>query len=132
MTFRLGVDVGGTFTDLLLLEEESSRIVRAKVPTTPKDPSQGVLSGIEKICALAGIEPSEIANLLHGTTIATNTILEGKGARVGLITTEGFRFILQIARSHIPGGLGGWITHPKPKPLAPLELTIEARERIDK
>jgi len=132
MSYRLGVDVGGTFTDLLLMEEESGRVVRAKVLSTPKDPSRAVLAGIDKICATAGIKAAEIGNLLHGTTIATNAILEGKGARVGLITTEGFRFTLQIARSHIPGGLGGWITHPKPAPLAPLELTIEARERIDK
>ncbi len=132
MSYRLGVDVGGTFTDLLLLDEESRRMVRAKVPSTPKDPSQGVLAGIAKICAAAGVDPAEVGNLLHGTTIATNAILEGKGARVGMVTTEGFRFLLQIARSHIPGGLGGWITHPKPVPLVPLELTIEARERIDK
>src|SRR5580658_2929543 len=114
MSYRLGVDVGGTFTDLLLMEEQSGHIVRAKVLSTPKDPSRAVLAGIDKICAAAGIKAAEIGNLLHGTTIATNAILEGKGARVGLITTEGFRYTLQIARSHIPGGLVGWITHPKP------------------
>ena len=132
MSYRLGVDVGGTFTDLLLIEESSGRTHRAKVPSTPSDPSLGVLAGIDRICGQAGIDPGRISNVLHGTTIATNTILEGKGARVGVITTEGFRFLLHTARSHIPGGLGGWIIHPKPEPLAPLELTVEVRERIDK
>ena len=132
MSYRLGVDVGGTFTDLLLIEEGSGRTHRAKVPSTPSDSSLGVLAGIDRICARAGIDPGEITNVLHGTTVATNTILEGKGARVGVITTEGFRFLLHTARSHIPGGLGGWIIHPKPEPLAPLELTVEVRERIDK
>ena len=132
MSYRLGVDVGGTFTDLLLIEERDGRTYRAKVSSTPGDPALGVLAGIDRICGLAGIDPGHITNVLHGTTVATNTILEGKGARVGVVTTEGFRFLLHTARSHIPGGLGGWIIHPKPEPLAPLELTVEVRERIDK
>jgi len=131
-SYRLGVDVGGTFTDLLLIEERAGRTYRAKVSSTPGDPALGVLAGIDRICGLAGIDPGRITNVLHGTTVATNTILEGKGARVGVVTTEGFRFLLHTARSHIPGGLGGWIIHPKPEPLAPLELTVEVRERIDK
>ena len=130
MSYRLGVDVGGTFTDLLLIEEQSGRTFRAKVASTPADPSVGVLRGIDRVCEEVGISPTTITHVLHGTTIATNTILEGKGARVGLVTTEGFRQILQIARSHIPGGLGSWVVHPKNVPLAPLELTVEARERI--
>ena len=130
MSYRLGVDVGGTFTDLLLIEEQSGQTFRAKVPSTPADPSIGVLQGIDRVCEEVGISPNTITHVLHGTTVATNTILEGKGARVGLITTEGFRQILQIARSHIPGGLGSWVVHPKNVPLAPLELTVEAHERI--
>src|SRR5690606_39473686 len=78
----------------------------------------------------AGITLAEVAAILHGTTVATNAILEGKGARVGLVTTEGFRQVLQIARSFVPGGLAGWIIWPKPEPLAPLELTVEAIERV--
>jgi len=132
MSYRLGVDVGGTFTDFLLIESGSGRATRAKVLSTPADPSRAVLEGIKKVCAIARIDPSAIADVLHGTTVATNVVLEGKGARVGLVATQGFRFMMQIARSHIPGGLGGWITHPKPQPLAPLEITIEAVERIDK
>jgi N-methylhydantoinase A len=130
MGYRLGVDVGGTFTDLLLIDESTGETFRAKVPSTPSDQSVGVLAGIEKICALANIAPSQISELMHGTTVATNAVLEGKGARVGLITTEGYRQVLQIARSFVPGGLAGWIVWPKPKPLAALENTFEVKERI--
>ena len=129
MAFRLGVDVGGTFTDLLLIDESSGGTFRAKVPSTPQDSSIGVLNGIERVCANAGVEPSEITHVMHGTTVATNAILTGKGARVGIVTTEGYGQMLQIARSFVPGILAGWIIWPKPEPLAPLELTIEAKER---
>jgi N-methylhydantoinase A/oxoprolinase/acetone carboxylase beta subunit len=130
MTYRLGVDVGGTFTDLLLVEEGTGRTWRAKTPSTPQDQSVGVLRGIDKVCGQAGIAMTEISQVLHGTTVATNAILEGKGARVGLVTTEGFRQVLQIARSYVPGGLAGWIIWPKPEPLAALENTVEVPGRI--
>ena len=130
MTYRLGVDVGGTFTDLLLVDETSGRTWRAKTPCTPEDQSIGVLRGIEKACMQAGVELREISRVLHGTTIATNAILEGKGARVGLVTTDGFRQVLQIARSFVPGGLAGWIIWPKPEPLADLQDTVEVVGRI--
>ncbi len=130
MTYRLGVDVGGTFTDILLINEESGETYRAKTASTPADQSVGVLRGIERACAEAGLTMAEIAEVFHGTTVATNAILEGKGARVGLVTTEGFRQVLQIARSFVPGGLAGWIIWPKPEPLAALEDTVEVRGRI--
>jgi N-methylhydantoinase A len=130
MSYRLGVDVGGTFTDVLLVEEGSGRTWSAKTASTPADQSVGVLTGIGKACAEAGIELSEVASVLHGTTVATNAILEGKGATVGLVTTRGFRQVLQIARSFVPGGLAGWIIWPKPEPLAALENTVEVDERI--
>ncbi|MEW2506130.1 hydantoinase/oxoprolinase family protein [Amycolatopsis sp. NPDC047767] len=128
--YRLGVDVGGTFTDVLLVEETTGGTWRAKTPSTPADQSVGVRNGIAKVCADAGIALSEVAQVLHGTTVATNAILEGKGARVGLVTTRGFRQVLQIARSYVPGGLAGWIIWPKPEPLAALENTVEVDERI--
>ena len=131
MSYRLGVDVGGTFTDLLLIDEGSGETYRAKVPSTPEDSSIAVLGGIEKVCDSADVDPGEITHVMHGTTVATNTILEGKGARVGLVTSEGHRQVLQIARSFVPGILAGWIIWPKPEPLAPLEATIEAKERRD-
>ena len=127
--YRLGVDVGGTFTDLLLIEEETGHAWTAKVPSTPQDSSQGVLNGIERICGYAGIEPADIGAVMHGTTVATNTILTQTGARVGLVTTKGYKQTLQIARSYVPGGLGGWVIFNKADPLAPLELTVEADER---
>jgi len=130
MAYRLGVDVGGTFTDLLLLHEESGRFWRNKTPSTPADSSEGVMNGVAAICATAEITPSDIALFLHGTTVATNAVLEGKGARVGLLTSEGYRQVLQIARSLVPGGLAAWIVWPKPEPLAKLEDTFEIGGRI--
>jgi N-methylhydantoinase A len=130
MTYRLGVDVGGTFTDVLLVEEASGATWRAKTASTPSDQAVGVLTGIAKVCDEAGIALSEVAQVLHGTTVATNAILEGKGATVGLVTTKGFRQVLQIARSYVPGGLAGWIIWPKPEPLAALENTVEIDERV--
>ena len=130
MRYRLGVDVGGTFTDILLIDENSGQSFRAKTPSTPQDQSVGVLNGIRKACAAADITLDAIGPVMHGTTVATNAILEGKGARVGLVTTRGFRQVLQIARSFVPGGLAGWIIWPKPEPLAALEHTVEAVERI--
>ncbi|MHA6626520.1 hydantoinase/oxoprolinase family protein [Pseudonocardia sichuanensis] len=130
MSYRLGVDVGGTFTDVLLVEEASGATWRAKTASTPSDQAVGVLNGIGKVCAEAGIALSDVAEVLHGTTVATNAILEGKGATVGLVTTRGFRQVLQIARSYVPGGLAGWIIWPKPEPLAALENTVEVDERI--
>ena len=130
MTYRLGVDVGGTFTDLLLFDDATGATNRAKVHSTPADPSQAVLSGTTSICSQAGIKPSEIESFLHGTTVATNAILQGKGARVGLIVTEGYRQVLQVARSFVPGGLAGWIIWPKPTPLASLEDTVEVSGRM--
>ncbi len=130
MSYRLGVDVGGTFTDLLLIDEKSGDVFTAKVPSTPHDSSVGVLNGIEKVCKNAGIDPKKITHFMHGTTVATNTVLTGSGAKVGLVTTKGYRQVLQIARSFVPGGLGGWVIYNKSLPIAPLALTIEADERI--
>ena len=128
--YRLGADVGGTFTDILLIEEASGRSFTAKVPSTPQDSSIGVLNGIERVCDQAGVSLADISHVMHGTTVATNTVLTASGARVGLVTTKGYKQVLQIARSYVPGGLGGWVIFNKSEPLAPLELTIEADERI--
>jgi N-methylhydantoinase A len=131
MTYRLGVDVGGTFTDLLMIDEGSGLTLRTKVPSTPEDPSIAVIEGAKKLCEQAAVSPSEIRQFLHGTTVATNAMLEGKGARVGLVVTEGYRQVLQVARSLVPGGLAAWIIWPKPEPMAALECTIEAKERMN-
>jgi N-methylhydantoinase A len=130
MSYRLGVDVGGTFTDLLLINEDTGETHTAKVPSTPEDSSIGVLNGIARICDESGIDPASVNRVMHGTTVATNAVLTGKGARVGLVTTSGYEDTLQVARSFCPGGLGGWVSFVKKPLLAPLELTIGASERI--
>ena len=131
MGYRLGIDVGGTFTDLLLFHEETGKTVLTKVPSTPADQSVGVLRGIHKIAEIAGIDAGQISLILHGTTVATNAVLEGKGALVGLITTRGFEQVLHVARGQTPGPLAGWIIMIKPDPLAPLELTRGVSARQD-
>ena len=99
---RLGVDVGGTFTDLLLHDEKTKRTFQAKTPSTPEDQSIGVAAGVKLICEKAGISPGDIELILHGTTVATNAVLEGKGARVGLLVTEGFEYTLHLAKAWTP------------------------------
>ncbi len=132
MAYRLGVDVGGTFTDLFLVSDSNGGAqYRVKTPSTPADPSEGVLAGVGRICQEAGIEAADCKNILHGTTVATNAVLESKGARVGLITTQGFKQILHLARSQTPGPLAGWIIMIKPDPPASLADTREAVERMD-
>ena len=90
-----------------------------------------MLTGVRRICEEAGIDVAEVRNILHGTTVATNAVLESKGARVGLITTQGFQQILHLARSQTPGPLAGWIIMIKPDPPASLADTREAVERMD-
>ena len=99
---RVGVDVGGTFTDLIEVDDETGTILVHKLPTTPDDPSKGTVQGIREIAAEAGIEPSDLDQVFHGTTIATNIVIEHNGAKVGMITTEGYRDILHIARHKKP------------------------------
>ncbi len=131
MVYRLGVDVGGTFTDLVLVNEDSGAFYRAKTPSTPVDPSQGVLGGLRRICRDNAVDPGSISHILHGTTVATNAVLEGKGARGGLLTTQGFQQILHLARSQTPGPLAGWIIMQKPEPPVSLKDTREVVERLD-
>ena len=131
MAYRLGVDVGGTFTDLVQVDDATGAFFHMKTPSTPGDPSQVVLEGLRRICRTSNTQPDEISHILHGTTVATNAVLEGKGARVGLLTTEGFREILHLARSQTPGPLAGWIIMVKPEPPASLIDTREVHERLD-
>ena len=131
MTSRLGIDVGGTFTDLLLFNDETRELHLLKTPSTPHDQSEGILTGIEKIIQQSGIPASEIASLLHGTTVSTNIVLEQKGAKVGLLVTKNFEQVLHLARSQTPGPLAGWMIMIKPDPLADLEVTHGIVERIN-
>lgn len=127
---RLAIDIGGTFTDLVLYDDQNKQLHRAKTPTTPEDQSIGLGHGIELICAMTGADPASIDIVLHGTTVATNAVLEGRGARVGLLLTEGFEYTLHLAKSWTPGPLFGWINMKKPEPLAKLLDTRGIKERI--
>lgn len=93
---RVGVDIGGTFTDLVVYDEETGQIVTTKAPTTPKAPEQGLL----RACQQAGIDFSNVSYFMHGTTLVTNMILTRTGAKVGVITSKGFRDVLEIGRSY--------------------------------
>jgi N-methylhydantoinase A len=130
MSSRLGIDVGGTFTDLLLFDERSGAMRLLKTPSTPSDQSIGILNGIQQLIEETGVPASEISALLHGTTVSTNIVLEEKGAKVGLLVTENFEQVRHLARSQTPGPLAGWIIMQKPDPLADLELTRGIRERV--
>ena len=98
----VGVDVGGTFTDIVFTDTDAGRTLVHKVPTTPADPSLGVLAGIGELCERHGVDPAAIDHVFHGTTIATNAVLEGKGARTGMVTTRGYRDVIHVARHQRP------------------------------
>jgi N-methylhydantoinase A/oxoprolinase/acetone carboxylase beta subunit len=98
----IGVDVGGTFTDIVYTDTASNRTLTHKVPTTPDDPSGGVMAGIVELCGRHGIDRAEIDHVFHGTTIATNAVLEYRGATTGIVTTKGYRDILHIGRQQRP------------------------------
>ncbi len=123
--YRVAVDIGGTFTDFAILDQETGQLVLEKTPTTPRDFWQGIARGLE----LAGIEPARIAMLVHGTTIGLNTFLERKGAPVGLITTHGFRDVYEIGRHNRVEMYD--LFYRKPEPLVPREHRREVRERLD-
>jgi N-methylhydantoinase A len=125
----IGVDTGGTFTDVTLLDPATGRVWTAKTPSTPDDPSRGFANGIAEALTAAVLAGGDIARVLHGTTVATNLILEGKGARAALITTEGFKYVLEIGRQDVPrrANLFGWV---KPKRPVPPEHIYEVGGRI--
>ncbi len=127
---RLGIDVGGTFTDLVLIDDDTGQIHLTKTLTTPDHLAEGVLEGIKKILAQVGTSMQEVAYLVHGTTIGTNALIERKGARVGLITTAGFRDVLEIARIERPDEALYDMTVDLPEPLVPRYLRLEVVERI--
>ena len=130
MVSNLGVDVGGTFTDVIVFDESSQELTIDKVLSTPANPSEGVLHGIEEATEKAGTSVSELDLLFHGTTVVTNMLLEETGSRVGLITTEGHEDVLHLARAWTPGPLYGWIGMEKPDPLADLVDTRGVAGRI--
>jgi N-methylhydantoinase A len=130
MSLRLGVDVGGTFTDVLLVSEETGDLTIAKVLSTPQDQSLGVMAGVKQACETHGVGLDALSLILHGSTVVTNMILEEKGAVGGLLTTAGHEQILHLARAWTPGPLYAWMGMIKPDPLVPLWLTRGVPERM--
>src|ERR1044072_2168139 len=127
--YRLGVDVGGTHTDLVLLDTTTGELSVEKVASTPKNPALGVLEGIANFVA-KGIPPSQIGFFAHGTTITTNALLEMRGAKVGLLITQGYRAVQEIQNQARDGNLFDYF-YSKPAPIAPHSLTKEIPERCD-
>lgn len=128
MSYRVGVDVGGTFTDLALYDTETDRLEFAKTPSTPANQALGVANGIRELMDRYNVSSAEIEFFIHGTTVATNTLLERKGAKTALVVTEGFRDVLQIGRQDRPD-LYDWRIR-RSDPLVPRHLRFEVTERV--
>jgi N-methylhydantoinase A len=129
MGYRIGVDTGGTFTDIVMLDESDGHLHRAKVPSVPASPDQAVLNGLAKIESDTGVKAESLSGFIHGTTVATNTLLEGKGANTALLVTRGFRDVLHIVRQDRPS-LYHFKVH-RPPPLVRRRFRIEVSERLD-
>lgn len=125
---RIGIDTGGTFTDLVLLED-SGRALQLKVPSTPDDPARALVEGVRQLLTRAG--GPAISSVAHGTTVATNAMLEERFSSLALITTRGFRHVLEIARQSVPDGYGNSYFWVKPDAIVPLERIFEVDERLD-
>jgi N-methylhydantoinase A len=127
--YALALDVGGTFTDVILVEGESSRLWTTKTATTPSDPATGFFDGVDKILELSSVPGNALKTLSHGTTIATNAILEGNSAKTGMLVTDGFKYVLEIGRAEVPRkeNLYAWV-----KPTRPVRprFVREAPERM--
>jgi N-methylhydantoinase A len=128
---RIGIDTGGTFTDVVAVDEETGRTTTTKTPSTPSDPAEGFLTGIRKVLDAMGLEGDSVTAVSHGTTVATNQLLEGKLDRIGFITTEGYESVLEIARQSVPDGYGNSYFWVKPPRIVPADLVRTVRGRLD-
>jgi N-methylhydantoinase A len=128
---RVGVDTGGTFTDVVAFDEDSGELVATKTPSTPADPADGFLDGIAKVLAALGVGAEAVTAVCHGTTVATNQLLEGKVGRLGFVTTEGFGAMLEIARQSVPDGYGNSYFWVKPPRIVPADLVRTVAGRLD-
>jgi len=128
---RIGVDTGGTFTDVVALDETTGALTVTKTPSTPADPAVGFMAGLTKVLSLLEAGPSDIATISHGTTIATNQLLEGKVGDLGFITSAGFEFMLEIARQSVPDGYGNSYFWVKPDRIVPADRVKAVGGRID-
>ncbi|HZT95246.1 MAG TPA: hydantoinase/oxoprolinase family protein [Chloroflexota bacterium] len=129
--YRVGIDTGGTFTDVVAVDVASGRLTATKTASTPDDPSRALGAGLDKVLTLVGAGRSEVEALIHGTTVATNALLEERFSGLALITTAGFRHILEIARQSVPSGYGNSYFWVKPERIVPLERVHEVDERMN-
>lgn len=128
MSYMIGVDVGGTFTDFSLFDTQTGQLSHYKRSSTPEDPSKAIMGGIQEILAEQHIDPMDVSYLAHGTTVATNALIEKKGARMGLITTQGFKDLMEIGWQRRPSLYD--LRKPKPESLIPAGMRQEVQERI--
>ena len=128
---RIGIDTGGTFTDVVALDEDSGELVTTKTPSTPGNPADGFLTGVRKVLDLMGASGDDITAVSHGTTVATNKLLEGKVEALGFVTTEGYEFILEIARQAVPDGYGNSYFWVKPPRIVPADYVKTVGGRMD-
>src|SRR6266536_1760321 len=128
MTWRLGFDIGGTFTDFVLQDTATGAVVVGKHPTTPRDPSEGALAGLDAVLAAAHAQMSAVDQVVHGTTLGANLVIERKGARTFLVTTRGFRDVLEIQRQ-LRYDINDFFVD-KAAPLVPRDRIVEVTERL--
>ena len=128
---RIGIDTGGTFTDVVALDATTGELVTTKTPSTPANPADGFLTGVHKVLGLLGATGDEVVSVSHGTTVATNQLLEGKVGDLGLITTEGYEFLLEIARQSVPDGYGNSYFWVKPPRIVPVDRVRTVGGRLD-
>jgi N-methylhydantoinase A len=127
---RVGIDTGGTFTDVVAVDERTGALVTTKTPSTPADPAEGFITGIRKVLDLLGESGDAVTGVSHGTTVATNKLLEGKVENLGFITTEGYEFLLEIARQSVPDGYGNSYFWVKPDRIVPADRVRTVRGRL--
>src|SRR5690349_12236497 len=126
---RIGIDVGGTFTDFVLADRIAGRLVRYKEPSVPADPSLSVERGLPPLIERAGIVPSDVELVVHGTTLALNAIIQRRGAKLGLVVSRGNRGVLEIGRAQLPSAFSFLLQ--KEPPLVPRDLVLEVSARLD-
>src|SRR5689334_8820256 len=128
---RIGIDTGGTFTDVVAVEEGTGELVTTKTPSTPSNPADGFINGVTKVLEMMGATGADITAVSHGTTVATNKLLEGKVERLGFVTTEGYEFMLEIARQAVPDGYGNSYFWVKPARIVPADAVRTVGGRMD-
>ena len=128
---RIGIDTGGTFTDVVALDEATGELVTTKTPSTPADPADGFLAAVDKVLGLLGATGADVAAVSHGTTVATNQLLEGRLDRIGFITNDGYEHVLEIARQSVPDGYGNSWFWVKPDRIVPADLVKTVGGRMD-